>query len=101
MSDAKKKLDELKAQHGDIASVELGNKHYYFRKPSMPEYQRVSDKIAKSGSNVSALKELVYTCSVGEDPEGALAALPAAIQEIGLGLLEMAGSEVQVTISKA
>ena len=95
------KLDELKAEHGDIAVVPLGGRDFYFRKPTMPEYQRVSDKMSAKGSNTIALKELCYACSVGDDCEGALAGLPAAIQAIGLGLLEMAGSEVEVTISKA
>ncbi len=60
-----------------------------------------ADKMSNKGSNVSALKQLVYQCSVGEDCVDALNHLPAAIQEIGLALMEMAGSEVQVTISKA
>ena len=97
----KNKIDELKAEHGDIAIVPLGGQDYYFRKPSMGEYQRVSDKMTGKGSNIVALKELVYSCSVGENCADALVGLPAAIQAIGLGLLEMAGSEIEVTISKA
>ncbi len=99
-TDTKKKLESLKAEHGQIAAVKLGNTTYHFRKPSMPEYQRVSDKMSGKGSNIAALKELVYHCSVGEDCESAIASLPAAIQSIGMALLEMAGSEVEVTISK-
>ena len=95
------KIEDLKAKYGDIAAVPLGGREYYFRKPKMGEYQQVSDGIASKKSNVSALKQLVYQCSVGEDCVSALDNLPAAIQEIGAALLEMAGSEVQVTISKA
>lgn len=101
MTDKNDKVQELKDKHGDIAIVSLGGHDYHFRKPSMPEYQRVTDKMSGKGSGVTALKELVYSCSVGEDCESALVGLPAAIQAIGLGLLEMAGSEIEVTISKA
>ncbi len=100
MTDKNKNLDDLKAEHGSIASVVLGNATYLFRKPSMGEYTRVSDKMAGKGSNISALKELVYSCSVGDDCESALNDMPAVIQSIGLSLLEMAGSEIEVTISK-
>lgn len=101
VSNAKKKLEELQAEHGDIAVVSLDGRPYHFRKPTLPEYQRCSDKLGAKGSNVSALKELCFACSVGEDPDGALASLPAAGTQIGLSLLEMAGSEIEVTISKA
>lgn len=100
MTDKNKNLDDLKAEHGSIASVVLGNATYLFRKPSMGEYTRVSDKMSGKGSNIVALKELVYACSVGEDCTSALNDMPAVIQSIGLSLLEMAGSEIEVTISK-
>ncbi len=95
-----KKIDELKAEHGQIASVVIGKVTLHFRKPSMGEYTRVSDKMSGKGSNIVALKELVYSCSVGEDCTSALNDMPAVIQSIGLSLLEMAGSEIEVTISK-
>ncbi len=97
----KNKLGDLKAEHGDIAVISLDGGDYYFRRPSLPEYQRCSDKLSAKGSNVTALKELCFACSVGEDPNGALTSLPAAATQIGLALLEMAGSEIEVTISKA
>ncbi len=97
-----KKTDELKAEHGDVAGVEIAGSMYYFRKPSLPEYQRCMDGLAKDkGAGVPSLRELLMTCSVGDDVDGAIANLPAAITPIGNAILEMGGSEVQVTISKA
>lgn len=94
------KLAELEAKHGQIAHVKLKGLDYYFRKPSMGEFQRASDKMAKKGSDLIPLKELTLSCSVGDDPTDALSDLPAAIQQIGVALVEMAGSEVTVNISK-
>ncbi len=100
VSNAKKKAD-LKAEHGAIADVELAGTVYYFRQPSLPEYQRCMDGMAKDkGAGVSSLKELLYACSVGDDVDSAISSLPAAITPIGNAILEMGGSEVQVNISK-
>ncbi len=96
------KLDELKAEHGSVADVELAGTAYYFRQPTLPEYQRCMDGMAKDkGAGVASLKELLFACSVGDDVTSAIGAMPAAITPIGNAILEMGGSEVQVNISKA
>ncbi len=96
------KIDELKAEHGQIAAVALSGSTYYFRKPSLPEYQRCMDGMARDkGAGVPSLRELLMSCSVGDDVDAAISNLPAAITQIGNAILEMGGSEVQVTISKA
>ena len=97
-----KKIDELKAEHGDVAEVKIAGSDYYFRMPTLPEYQRCMDGLAKDkGAGVPSLRELLMQCSVGDDVDSAIASLPAAITPIGNAILEMGGSEVQVTISKA
>ena len=95
-------VEGLKAEHGQIAGVEIAGSKYYFRKPSLPEYQRCMDGMAKDkGAGVPSLRELLMACSVGDDVDSVIASLPAAITPIGNAILEMGGSEVQVTISKA
>lgn len=93
--------DKLKAEHGELATVTLKGADYHFRTPTAPEYQRCADRMSKDkGAGIGALKELVFCCSVGDDCNETFAKLPAAVQQVGLALLELAGSEVEVTISK-
>lgn len=98
---ADKTLEELKAEHGQIATVTLGGTKFHFRTPSIGEYHRVNQKAGKKNPDYfEALRELVLSCSVGPDPIEAFKRKPGAIGQIGDALMGMAGSEVEVTVSK-
>ncbi len=94
--------ESLRKEHGQIASVTLSGTTFHFRKPTIGEYQRCMDRMNKDkGAGVAALRELVNACCLPHGAcEDALKNLPAAIPQIGNALLELAGSEIEVTISK-
>lgn len=82
---------------GEKALVTLDGKEYSFRSPTIAEYQQF---VESDESNLESLHTLTTSCSFGPDPEPAIEMYPAALSPIGDALLKMAGSEVEVKISK-
>ncbi len=97
------KLEELRKRYGDAVRVNVKGSTFYFRCPTLDEWEDAQQRERK-GAPVGALnRELVQTCLV----EGDLEALKKAFERrpgiagvISNELGELATSDIEITVKK-
>lgn len=100
-----KTIEELEAEHGRLASVEIPSHGLLaFRAPTSEEWARFQDGIASAkGSNVTAAKLFLSACRVypeGAEMAAALRDYPGAVIPLADAIGELSGDEFEIRIKK-
>lgn len=101
---AESTVSELKAKHGEIQGVEIGEHEFLIRAPNLHEFQRFQVNILEGGQKqVYAYRELVASCVV-YPVNGELAPLldkkPALATLLAKPIVDMAGANEEVRVKK-
>lgn len=104
VEDDERKVAELRAQHGPVASLRLAGHLLVFQIPSPEQWARFQDSLGGSkGSRTSSVKIFLLACRVypeESDMAAALRAMPGALFPLADAIGELAGDEVEVNLSK-
>lgn len=95
------KLAELSKTHGPLASVIVNGKLHAFRMPSLEEFEDYQEalKTKRRGVVFRELAQLSCVTSL-EELQEAFKAAPMLAVKIHDALVEMCGSEIEVTVKK-
>lgn len=98
-------LEKLRAEHGRIAHVDVAGQTIVCRKPKAGEFQQFTDKIlSEKASKSTSAKQFVLAAVVHPDRESARTLLdeyPALTALLSSALQELAGGDLEITVSKS
>lgn len=95
------KLDELQKKHGKIVSVVVDGKLHAFRAPTLDEFEDHQESLGKKRRGVAFRELAQITCVTDlEELQKAFERKPALPVRVHDALMELAGSDIEVTASK-
>ncbi len=98
------KLQQLRAEHGDIYELEAGEHTVYVRMPTSPEFDRFQATAADQKMAAKATAQLVRDCLIhpSKDEWAAIVAKkPGMPLAIGSAVLKLTGATLEVEAKKA
>lgn len=91
-----KKVEDLRAEHGDVFVLEEGGESVVCKRPTRAQYKRFRKERMDSRRNAEALETLFLGCLVyppADEFEATLELKPALADVFGGMLLDVAGGE--------